>query len=271
MGENDFVGPWDEEPPPYATRLLCYLDILGWEALTRKPDQDTLKRIHRGTGLIEATADIHSWRKQQRHLSDSQLGRSLSRSNFSDTIVFSCSPEPSDVRLMIEDIRRFWMHLIQLGHYVRGAIALGDARHDESAVYGPALVEAYRLESSVASYPRIVVSDDAGPVLDRIQLVSKEASPIFKDYDGLTCFDLFPTRPDGTRDPAIGAYATMVREQVVADLKKTRDRTTDADCIAALNHRAKYGWMLQYIDRVLLEVVPPSAEETQIGSDPTTT
>jgi hypothetical protein len=43
---------------------------------------------------------------------------------------------------------------------VRGAIAYGSVYHRKSVVFGQGLINAYRLESSVARYPRIVFADD---------------------------------------------------------------------------------------------------------------
>src|SRR4029077_13762190 len=48
------------------------------------------------------------------------------------------------------------------GILIRGAICVGDlfAESEESIVFGPALVKAYRLESEYAIYPRIVIDRD---------------------------------------------------------------------------------------------------------------
>ena len=208
-----------------------------------------LERLRRQEGFLEATADIHGFRKQQRFMSESRLGRSISRSHFSDTVVFSCTPERSDAHLMIEDIRRLWMHHIEMGHYLRGGLTIGDARHDEGAVFGPALVDAYRLERAVASYPRIVVSDEAAVALEKFQL--EGGPPLFRDEDGLVCFDLFPRHAEALGNPDLGGFLVRIRSQVTKDFEGTRDTSNYSDPVIALNLRAKFGWLVKYIDGVI--------------------
>lgn len=50
-------------------------------------------------------------------------------------------------------------YLRDFGILCRGGAAVGDCFHSQDMIFGPALVEAYRLESSAVS-PRIAISDD---------------------------------------------------------------------------------------------------------------
>ena len=56
-----------------------------------------------------------------------------------------------------------WMTTLSAGHPLRGgieigpAVDIGPAGEPAQEVYGPALVEAYRLESRIAKYPRVMV------------------------------------------------------------------------------------------------------------------
>ena len=47
------------------------------------------------------------------------------------------------------------------GFFVRGALVQGEVYMDENTVFGAAIVEAHRLESSVAEYPRLILSERA--------------------------------------------------------------------------------------------------------------
>jgi hypothetical protein len=44
---------------------------------------------------------------------------------------------------------------------IRGGICKGELYHDGSVIFGPAFIEAYRLESTVANFPRVVLGADA--------------------------------------------------------------------------------------------------------------
>jgi hypothetical protein len=41
---------------------------------------------------------------------------------------------------------------------IRGATSKGKLHHDQSVIFGPALLDAYGIETSIAKYPRIVLS-----------------------------------------------------------------------------------------------------------------
>ncbi|HTG56249.1 MAG TPA: hypothetical protein VL943_08285, partial [Niabella sp.] len=78
-----------------------------------------------------------------------------------------------------------------LGMMIRGGITIGDLIHEENgALFGPAMNEAYRLESNSAIYPRVVISNNA-----KSHLIAKLAGhtilhPIIKSFDGLEVVDL---------------------------------------------------------------------------------
>jgi hypothetical protein len=47
--------------------------------------------------------------------------------------------------------------MVKEGYFIRGGVTIGDIRVEESTVFGPAIVKAYRLESEFAVYPRVVI------------------------------------------------------------------------------------------------------------------
>jgi hypothetical protein len=94
----------------------------------------------------------------------------------------------------------YQLELALSGTILRGGITLGDHHQSESLVAGPALIEAHHLESKVAVFPRIVLSDatleavaqgiSEGSPFDQ-QLLVDEDDQLFvsylnvtEDYDG---------------------------------------------------------------------------------------
>lgn len=78
---------------------------------------------------------------------------------------------------------------------VRGGIARGQLIHDRIMVVGPAMIEAYRLESKEAFYPRIIIEKE---LKDQIESDIKD---YVKNHSGMTTLpirdNLFKTDEDG--------------------------------------------------------------------------
>ena len=60
---------------------------------------------------------------------------------------------------MMMDIIYLSIDLAFLGVFFRGAIARGGLYHDDNMCFGPALIEAYELESKNAIYPRVILDN----------------------------------------------------------------------------------------------------------------
>jgi hypothetical protein len=58
-------------------------------------------------------------------------------------------------------IQELAVRLLPSGLLVRGGISKGSLYHENSILFGPAFLEAYRLESTVANVPRIILSREA--------------------------------------------------------------------------------------------------------------
>lgn len=253
-----FEALYGNPPPPYSPRLIGFVDILGWTALTRDPKETDLALVENGLAALKWTEEMEQQRRGDFEERAFPWGTSIRRTNFSDCTVFSCSPLFYEAWWLTRRIRYECEGLLHAGHYTRGAIALGNVRHDEGTVYGPGLIEAIHLERSVAVYPRIVVTDSAAQIL-AVQRPSPDSdegwSPLVQDADGLSFLELFRRERDGTRLPLIKESAAQIREMVVGDLTRTRDASQKpySDQCVALNHRAKFSWMLRYVDGVLAD------------------
>jgi hypothetical protein len=52
------------------------------------------------------------------------------------------------------------INLLQLGFLTRGGVTIGKVHHHDNIIFGPALIEAVRLEEKEAQYPRLLCSDN---------------------------------------------------------------------------------------------------------------
>jgi hypothetical protein len=86
---------------------------------------------------------------------------------------------------------------LKIGFLIRGGVTIGNLYHAQGIVFGPAMVEAYELESRTAVYPRIVVSHT---IMRRPKWIAN--SLVFlKDDDGLYCVNYYRDLLFGASEP----------------------------------------------------------------------
>jgi hypothetical protein len=116
---------------------------------------------------------------------------------FSDTLVLAApvrehGGEEAAIGGLVIQAAWLQLNLISAGFFVRGGLSLGRMHLRDGLVFGPALVEAYELESKSAVHPRVVLS----PAVDESQRAdlgfyasprdSAQASLLLCDGDGRT-------------------------------------------------------------------------------------
>lgn len=101
---------------------------------------------------------------------------------FSDSIMISKIYEKDAFHEFITAVSDYQKFLMRQGFLCRGGIAVNKHYSLSSFVFSPALIEAYRVESEKAIYPRVVVSED---VIDLVFPERNYPQTICKEYDGL--------------------------------------------------------------------------------------
>lgn len=132
----------------YEKRIVVFMDILGFRDHVKKSetDRERIKRIARAIETIHAHTRIdEEWGQHQ-------------VTQFSDCVVVSyLTKQPSAVFDILLTVSVLQKELASQGFLVRGGITAGDLIHDGHKAFGPALVEAHRMESELAGVPRILV------------------------------------------------------------------------------------------------------------------
>ncbi len=200
----------------YETRVCAFIDVLGFAdaVVESAKDSEQATRLHSALQVIAGTTP--AWQSEgferfvDNWISDQLFGdgapiahddliaryRLLNRGTiFSDSIVLSASPAPVPIWAMVFKIAALAQNLARLGLLVRGGVATGELFHSTDQVFGPAFVDAYRIESQVAIYPRIVVAPSCLP-----QFEAEGPSNglhlrdyLRTDFDGLSHIDVFST------------------------------------------------------------------------------
>ncbi len=143
----------------YRFGVVTFLDILGFKELigNRKPDEiaqivDLVQRF-----AAETDEDI-----AKKFGDDANFTKAVS---FSDSVIRF---RPADGRYQdgtlfheLNSLVHAQADLANLGVFVRGGVAIGDFHLDGCALFGPAMVRAYELESFYAIFPRIIVAPEA--------------------------------------------------------------------------------------------------------------
>lgn len=192
-------------PHQYENRLVCFMDLLGFKnkVLQAQNDPAVFDDLYRSiesvqtAGLRDAIygsipyispkGKVMQVADDPKALADAQTNWPLSVTQFSDSFVISC---PADNKIscglllqLVFGLYRLFFK--ELGIFVRGAIDMGLLVHVENGpLFGPAMNQAYYLESEVAVYPRLLFSDAAYNHLTITDLSNSYINAIFTDKDG---------------------------------------------------------------------------------------
>lgn len=184
---------------------------------------------------------------------------------FSDTLVLA-SPvlRPDDEESSIGGlvIQAAWLqlNLIAEGFFVRGGLGFGQFHIRDGLIFGPALVEAYDLESVVAVHPRVVLGRHAerSQREDLRHYGRPEDSPqhtlLCRDADGWTFINYLGLLFDEPEDPR--PSLELHRDQITTrlDLYRSEKRRWEKYRWVAEYHNATVGGHLPGEARLLVDV-----------------
>lgn len=137
--------------------------------------------------------------------------------------------------------------IIDEGILIRGAVTIGEVVKSWRQVFGPALIEAYRLENEEAVHPRIIVDPKIFEVLEGLPGAWYHGEPtdrealdgiITKDRDGWLFVDYLRAVSGEFDDPSeFPVWRRQHRRLITDRLKRYVNRR---------KIRAKYEWLDQY-------------------------
>jgi hypothetical protein len=243
----------------YENRVVAFIDILGFKSLlnetTRKDGSDNEENIDALIKAYETIKDV--WEIDKMYDS---LSKPTSRkvSIFSDSIVISFKVgEESQVFSTLLDIKHLIMRLVYRNILCRGAVAIGKFIHTDDYLFGPALVEAYTLESKAAMYPRIILDRDVIDVAARNKPSRHSSDDEMKyveslleqDSDGMYYIDYFFKARTELDDPE---YDFPKYIQLLGDI--IRKGLMGSSHHGKADLRVKYSWMRERYNR-MVEIV----------------
>ena len=146
-----------QNPSIYESRILAFVDILGFQNMIQQSTFDYKEQQR----ILDAMNIIHSYKT----LNDNGLNggglkeHGIQITTFSDSAIISYPIDfEGGLFHVLLDLIHMQIDLSSLGIFIRGGISIGLAYHDEYNAFGPAMNEAYRLESTKAESPRIILT-----------------------------------------------------------------------------------------------------------------
>lgn len=239
----------------YCDRVVGFVDILGFADLVRRADREPELRDH----IAEALGNV-------RRVSPPTEGKTDLRSqNFSDSLILSAADTPDGFWHLLLSIDALAWNLLQLGVLIRGGVTIGGMRHEPDIVFGVGVNEAYRLESTVAKMPRIVLGARAFDAAERYARqhevwATYRSARLLRDRDGvwflnylteLGCFNRQdPRNPDMLSHP----FCELGRS-IRSIIQSKLDRTLDQPDVYA-----KVEWFARYWNAEVATHPDPDAE-----------
>jgi len=140
----------------YENRVVCFIDILGFKEIIKETENSS-KKLENTINAIKILLEYKDYRDETTKFTQ----ESKQITQFSDCIVISyLVEEKSQLFFTILEIQHMLIHLIQYGFLARGGISFGKLIHTNKILMGPALIEAYELETKKAIYPRVILPSE---------------------------------------------------------------------------------------------------------------
>lgn len=145
---------YDSNNPRLIPSVVSFIDVLGFSQLG-------MRAINNGEGDLFLN-QIHTSLNKARHAITNQM--SLAKVKvFTDNVVIGWpiyGDGEGELGTTFLYLAEYQFLLTLDGFFIRGGVSVGDHFMDEETVFGPELITAYDLESQVAVYPRIILSEN---------------------------------------------------------------------------------------------------------------
>lgn len=159
--------------------FVAFIDLLGFSDMVKHD----LEAPNGQEKYVQKLFEIHS-----STLALQETGFHVNLIQFSDSIVLSTEYNPRNFDAFLNIIGQYQYNLFCKGILSRGGIAYGKHFFENGFLYSMGLIEAYRIESKIAKYPRIVISTDLFDLIYSDQSYTRIA-PIMKENDDLFFID----------------------------------------------------------------------------------
>ena len=245
-------------------RILVYLDILGFKSALNSSDNE---KIHTLLQAIKQSNKSYQHEMTPSGQDTYSIDFNPEISSFSDHIVISISEHdekhndkmPLWLRIseLIRQYTSFCIFILEHGYLVRGALTYGELHHEGNFIYGQALVDAHKIESEIAAYPRIIIDYSMQDLIKKTNPNNVDSMyPTKQDFDGLYYIDWLGNRMAflGPDQNDLLNQTIKIKDIIEQNLKKAHDKK---EC-----KTFKYWfWMAQYFNATPRKRFPSTQPE----------
>ncbi len=250
--------------------IVLFLDLLGFSEASIQQDKA------RQAEILTLVQEIATWRREfEFHLEvhergiTTQLGPTIS--TFSDNIVISVPLDGLTHQQIKEEER--WKHVLptmqqlasqiatralNIGFLIRGGLTVGPLFHQDGVVFGKAMVDAYRIESRIANYPRIVISRDLTSQFPTGAALVTVSSVVIDD-DGLSILNIYNDL-GRSRPPNLADYQRWFTQTSTIIINQIDDLSKKGK----LGELAKWFWFA----RKFVQAMEPTAKYIGLEIEP---
>jgi len=174
--------------------IIAYLDFLGFsERMNSENSYESLRILK---FLLQGTITVADDISRTNKIDDFDI------KIFSDNIVIAQKADQgilgNQVFSMVNLIASVQFYaLMYFGFFMRGGISIGELSIDSTVVWGTGLIDAYNIETDLANYPRIVLSNH---LIDEYNSSGQKELNLYafikEDYDGLWFIDFLYAAPN---------------------------------------------------------------------------
>lgn len=158
----------------YNYRLIAFIDILGFKDIVKQSETDSTKidLLYSILNYLKDWEVSENWDlrlveieedAQKKGVENFDIRGKTNSTSFSDSIVVSVKVDNNINEMastLIVNLAYIGAILLEKGILFRGGLTVGNVIHNENGtVFGQGLIDAYKLESNNAKYPRIILSD----------------------------------------------------------------------------------------------------------------
>ena len=247
----------------YKESIVLFVDILGFSELVKKRSGDEIFGILNYFGmpfqsiLLDQIAHNTPEKFTLDEIPNVSIGNdeidslvnALDKANgkrkstiFSDNVLVSYELEEFKNErkkiILITEIERIidiLKLLIQRDILFRGGLVIGDIYHGEKTVFGPALINAYKIESNLSNFPRICVENNIVHQLKTFDGGFNFNTFITEDFDGMYFIDYLKfeftrwlrynvkNKPDSFNNDDLDAFLIDHKTYIVGNLEDATD------------------------------------------------